>query len=78
MNIASQYAVLSDDGSSLILPGDVRSWLKGINRFLVIMENDRLILKKADMLKKLDELVSDGSLPLSSDELEQIIHESRV
>ncbi|HAO22306.1 MAG: hypothetical protein BWK80_38990 [Desulfobacteraceae bacterium IS3] len=66
MNIASQYAVLSEDGSSLMLPGDVRAWLKEINRFLVIMENDRLILKKANTLKKLDELLSDETLPLFS------------
>ena len=66
MNIASHYAVLSEDGSSLMLPGDVRAWLKEINRFLVIMENDRLILKKANTLKKLDELLSDETLPLFS------------
>ncbi len=47
-----------------MLPGDVRSWLKGINRFSVIMENGRLILKKAIILKELDELLSDEALPL--------------
>jgi len=74
----SQYAVLSEDGKYLIMPGGLRSWLKGIKHFAVIVENDRLILKKARTLKKLDELVTEESPPLSCEELDQIIHESRA
>jgi hypothetical protein len=29
MPIASQYAVLSEDRKSLILPGDIQKWLSG-------------------------------------------------
>jgi hypothetical protein len=75
---ASQYAVVSEDGKSLIMPEVLQLWLKGIKRFAVIMENDRLVLKKARTLRQLDELVSEKSLPLSSEELDQIIHESRA
>ncbi|MGE0087012.1 MAG: hypothetical protein AB7S75_21625 [Desulfococcaceae bacterium] len=77
MTIAMEYAVVSEDGKSLLLPAEVHSWLKGIDRFLVIMEKDRLVLKKTHKLKKLDTLVPDYSSPLSSDELDQLIHESR-
>ncbi len=61
-----------------MLPVEVHSWLKGIDRFLVIMEKDRLVLKKTHKLKKLDDLVPDDASPISSDELEQLIHESRI
>lgn len=32
MIIASQYAVLSKDRKTLVLPDDVQNWLKDVNR----------------------------------------------
>jgi len=78
MMIAGEYAVVSEDGKSLLLPLEVHSWLKGIDRFLVIMEKDRLVLKKTHKRKKLDAMVPDDAFPIPSDELEQLIHESRT
>ncbi len=66
------YAVVSEDRKSLLLPVKVHSWMKGTDRFLVIMEKDRLVLKK------LEDMVPDDAFPISSDELDQLIHESRT
>jgi len=77
MPIARQYAKLSEDKKMLILPEDVQKWLKGSDRFVVVMENDDLILKKAYSRRSLNELVSKEEAPLSDDELNAIIHESR-
>ena len=47
MTIASQYAVLSKDKKTLVLPDDVQNWLRDVDLFVVVIENDGLILKKA-------------------------------
>ncbi len=77
MPIATQYAILFEDKKTLVLPGEVQSWLKGIDRFVVVMENDELILRKAHCRRTLDELVTRTSPPLSSQDLNELIHESR-
>ncbi len=77
MAIASQYAFLSKDRKTLALPEDVQAWLKGADRFLVVMENDGLILKKAHSQRTLDEIVTKNEAPLSEEKLNDLIHESR-
>jgi four helix bundle protein len=77
MPIASQYAVLSKDGKTLVLPEDVQSWLRGVDRFVVVMEDDRLILKKAHSQLTLEEMVTIEKAPLSDEKLNELIHESR-
>lgn len=77
MPIASQYAVLSKDRKTLTLPKDVQDWLRGEDRFLVVMENDGLILKKAHSQRTLDEMVTKDKAPLSEEKLNELIHESR-
>lgn len=77
MPIASQYAVLSKDRKSIILPDDVQNWVKGVDRFIVVMENDGLMLKKAHSLLNLDDVVTREESPLSEDELNKLIHEIR-
>lgn len=77
MPIASQYAVLSKDGKTLVLPEDVQSWLRGVDRFVVVMEDDRLILKKAHSQLNLEEMVTIEKAPLSDEKLNELIHESR-
>jgi hypothetical protein len=77
MPIASQYAVLSKDKKSIILPDDVQNWVKGVDRFIVVMENDSLMLKKARSHLNLDDVVTREESPLSEDELNKLIHEIR-
>ncbi len=77
MPISSQYAILSEDRKTLVLPEEVQGWLRGVDRFVVVMENDELILRKAHTMRKLDELVTNESPPLSSDDLTELIHETR-
>ena len=77
MPIASQYAVLSKDRKTLILPEDVQNWLRGVDRFVVVMENDGLILKKAHSQRTLDEMVTKDKAPLSEEKLGELIHASR-
>ena len=77
MPIASQYAILSKDKKSLLLPDEVRDWLKEVDRFLVVVENDELILRKAHTRRTLEELVTKKSPPLSPENLNELIHESR-
>jgi len=77
MPISSQYAILSEDRKTLVLPEEVQGWLRGIDRFVVVMENDELILRKAHTRQTLEELVTDESPPLSSKALDNLIHESR-
>ncbi len=77
MPIASQYAVLSKDGKTLVLPEDVQSWLRGVDRFIVVMEDDGLILKKAHSQLTLEEIVTREKAPLSDEKLNELIHESR-
>ena len=77
MPIASQYAVLSEDRKSLILPGDIQKWLRGGDRFVVVIENDGLTLKKAHVKRTLEEMVTKDKAPLSDEKLNELIHESR-
>lgn len=77
MPIASQYAVLSEDRKSLILPEDIQKWLSGGDRFVVVIENDGLILKKAHVRRTLEKMVTKNKAPLSDEKLNEIIHESR-
>ncbi|MCK4527528.1 hypothetical protein KAW18_09175 [candidate division WOR-3 bacterium] len=77
MPIASQYAVLSEDRKSLILPEDIQKWLSGGERFVVVIENDELILKRAHVQRTLEEMVTKDKAPLSDEKLNELIHESR-
>ncbi len=77
MLIASQYALLSADKKTLSLPDEVLNWLQGDEQFVVILEHDDLILKKAHTRKTLAELVTRETPPLSSEELDELIHRSR-
>jgi rhamnose utilization protein RhaD (predicted bifunctional aldolase and dehydrogenase) len=58
MTIASQYAVLSKDRKTLVFPDDVQDWLRDVDRFVVVIENDGLILKKAHARRTLEEMVT--------------------
>lgn len=77
MPIASQYAVLSKDRKTLFLPDDVQRWLRDVDQFVVVMENDELILKKAHSQRTLAEMVKKEKAPLSDEKLDDLIHESR-
>ena len=77
MPISREYAVLSKDKKTIILPNDVQQWVRDADRFVVVVENDELILKKAHTLQTLDEIVKRENPPLSSEDLGALIHESR-
>ena len=77
MTIASQYAVLSKDKKTLVLPDDVKNWLRDVDLFVVVIENDGLILKKAHSRRTLEEMVTKEKAPLSDEKLNELIHESR-
>jgi hypothetical protein len=77
MTIASQYAVLSKDKKTLVLPDDVQNWLRDVDLFVVVIENDGLILKKAHSRRTLEEMVTKEQAPLSDEKLNELIHESR-
>jgi len=77
MPIGSQYAVLSEDRKSLALPEDIQKWLSGGDRFVVVIEDDGIILKKAHTQRTLEEMVMKDKAPLSDEKLNEIIHESR-
>ena len=77
MTIASQYAVLSKDKKTLVLPDDVQNWLRDVDLFVVVMENDGLILKKAHSRRTLEDMVTKEKAPLSDEKLNELIHESR-
>lgn len=77
MTIASQYAVLSKDKKTLVLPDDVQNWLRDVDLFVVVIENDGLILKKAHSRRTLEEMVTKEKVPLSDEKLNELIHESR-
>ncbi len=77
MPISTEYAILSDDMKAIFLPADVQKWVIGIERFVVVMEGDDLILKKARKIRKLDELVKRDTPPLSPEDLDSLIHEMR-
>jgi len=77
MTIASQYAVLSKDKKTLVLPDDVQNWLRDVDLFVVVIENDGLILKKVHSRRTLGEMVTKEKAPLSDEKLNELIHESR-
>lgn len=77
MPIASQYAVLSKDKKTLVLPDDVQNWLGDVDLFVVVIENDGLILKKAHSRRTLEEMVTKEKAPLSDEKLNELIHERR-
>ncbi len=77
MPISKEYAVLSKDKKTIILPNDVQQWVRDADRFVVVVENDELILKKTHTLQTLDEIVKRENPPLSSEDLGALIHESR-
>ena len=77
MTIASQYAVLSKDKKTLVLPDDVQNWLRDVDLFVVVIEDDGLILKKAHSRRTLEEMVTKEKAPLSDEKLNELIHESR-
>ena len=77
MTIASQYAVLSKDRKTLVFSDEVQNWLRDVDRFVVVMENDGLILKKAHSRRTLEEMVTKEKAPLSDKRLNELIHESR-
>lgn len=77
MTIASEYAIMSKDRKKIILPDDVLNWIKDADKFVVVMENDGLILKKAHSRRTLEELVTKRKAPLSGKKLNELIHESR-
>ena len=77
MTIASQYAVLSKDKKTLVLPDDVQDWLRDVDRFVVVVEKDGLVLKKAHSRRTLEEMVAKEKAPLSDERLNELIHESR-
>ena len=76
MTIASQYAVLSKDKKTLVL-FDVQNWGRDVDLFVVVIENNRLILKKAHSRRILEEMVTKEKAPLSDEKLNELIHESR-
>jgi len=78
MLIASQYALLSEDKKTLSLPDEVLTWFQGDEQFVVILEQEDLILKKAHTRKTLAELVTRDTPPLSTEEFDELIHRSRI
>jgi len=77
MPISSEYASISEDKRAILLPDDVQRWVNGAQRFVAVMERDELILKKAHEVRPLDEVVSGDAAPISSEELNAVIHEAR-
>ena len=74
MPISREYAVLSKDKKTIILPKDVQQWVRDADRFVVVMKNDELILKNTHTLQTLDEIVKRENPPLSSKDLGALIH----
>ncbi len=77
MPISTQYAVLSEDKAAILLPKDVQQWVRDVERFVVVVENDELILKKTHVMETLDEIVKRETPPISSEDLDSLIHEIR-
>lgn len=77
MPISTEYAVLSKDKAAIILPKDVQQWVRDVDRFVVVLENDELILRKTHVMETLDEMVKRETSPISSEELDSLIHEIR-
>jgi len=77
MPISTQYATLSKDKGAILLPKDVQKWVEDVDRFLVVVENDELILRKTHSRKSLNEMVTRVEPPLSEEDLEDLIHQAR-
>ena len=77
MPIANDYAILSDDGKTLILPTDSQTWMKWKERFIVVLENENLIFRRVYTQRSLHELVLKTEVPLTESDLNTLIHESR-
>jgi len=77
MPISTQYAVLSEDKAAILLPKDVQQWVRDVERFVVVVENDELILKKTYVMESLEEIVKRETPPISSEDLDSLIHEIR-
>lgn len=77
MPISSEYASISEDKRAILLPDDVQRWVNGAQRFVAVMERDELILKKAHVVRPLDQLVQRDAAPISSEDLNALIHEAR-
>ena len=77
MPISTQYAVLSEDKATILLPKDVQQWVRDVERFVVVVENDELILKKTHVMETLAEIVKRETPPISSEDLDSLIHEIR-
>jgi len=77
MPIANDYAILSDDGKTLILPPDAQNWMKGKERFVVVLENENIIFRRVYTQRALRELVLKTEPPFSGSDLNTLIHESR-
>ncbi len=78
MPISTQYAVLSEDKAAILLPKDVQQWVRDVERFVVVVENDELILRKTHSRRSLDEMVTREEAPLPEEKLEELIHETRI
>ena len=78
MPISTQYAVLSEDKATILLPKDVQEWVRDVERFVVVVENDELILRKTYSRRSLDEMVTREEAPLPEEKLEELIHEIRI
>jgi hypothetical protein len=78
MPISTQYAVLSEDKATILLPKDVQEWVRDVERFVVVVENDELILRKTYSRRSLDEMVTREEAPLPEEKLEELIHETRI
>ena len=77
MPISTQYAILSEDKATILLPKDVQQWVSDAERFVVVIENDELILRKTHSRRSLDEMVTREIPPISSENLDSLIHEIR-
>jgi antitoxin component of MazEF toxin-antitoxin module len=78
MPISTEYAVLSKDKAAIMLPKDVQQWVRDVDRFVVVVENDELILRKTHSRRSLDEMVTREEAPLPEEKLEELIHETRT
>ncbi len=77
MPIANDYAILSDDGKTLILPTDAQNWMKGKERFIVVLENENIIFRRVYTQRMLHELVLKTESPFFENDFDTLIHESR-
>jgi len=78
MPISTKYAVLSEDKATILLPKDVQEWVRDVERFVVVVENDELILRKTYSRRSLDEMVTREEAPLPEGKIEELIHETRI